>query len=241
MFENIRGIGNLEVNRVLFESYYPILFTCVNERNELFLCVCCQKNRNGTKWLITQTTPRTIIELLQNGISLRDAFLKYSDVQITVIKKDQDIFVYEHSDDWDCVNSRCLPDPNAFMDAEEGEFTEDIEYFRNLETQNVHDRDDNYKYTFLNEIPAYADGIDMCWKQELLLNPGENGYTLGAFHKLIFKERSRIKPNVGFIINDISAPINTLPTKKFNQKTFSKHCIQVPADEQNNDIVFAAS
>ncbi len=48
-FIKIDKLGTLQIDKILFESHYPILFTCVNEINELFLCTCCHANKEGKK------------------------------------------------------------------------------------------------------------------------------------------------------------------------------------------------
>ena len=65
-FMKIDKLGELRIDVVLFESYYPILFTCLNENNDLFLCVCCQSNKEGRKWLITKTTPNIVVKVLKD-------------------------------------------------------------------------------------------------------------------------------------------------------------------------------
>lgn len=35
-FIKLDKYGQLYIDRVLFESYFPIIFTCVNDNNEIF-------------------------------------------------------------------------------------------------------------------------------------------------------------------------------------------------------------
>ena len=39
--------GTLYWDKILFESVYPILFTCKNDKNEIFVVICCQNNATG--------------------------------------------------------------------------------------------------------------------------------------------------------------------------------------------------
>lgn len=129
-FFEIEKIGMLKVDRVLFESYIPILFTCTNEENELFLCVCCQANATGKKWLITKTSPQVIINLLKDNITIREAFLKFDDIQITVLADNAGVQINEKNiEDWDPNTSRSLPSSGEYMEAEGDEFQEEIEYY----------------------------------------------------------------------------------------------------------------
>lgn len=132
-FVQIDAIGNLEMDMVLFESYYPILFTCLNEKRELFLCVCCQANSKGKKWLLTKTTPQIVIDILENKITLRNAFLQFPEVQYTILAdgNNQEI-IEKDKNDWDYNSSVCLPDKGEYMEAEEGEFDDEIAYYKSL-------------------------------------------------------------------------------------------------------------
>ncbi len=134
IFFNFKKTGELKLDRVLFESYYPILFTCINEKNDVFLCVCCQADSNIKKWLMTDVSPKTVTELLSNKITLRDSFLKDGGSKYTIIydnKKRNYIFEEDNIIDWDAEESINLPTAGEYMDAEDDEFLEEIEYFKN--------------------------------------------------------------------------------------------------------------
>lgn len=123
---SICDIGQLYYEKVLFEGVYPIIFTCVNDRRDRYLCICCQNNKDGRRWLISSTTPATIIAMLQNQISIRDALLKSYDIRISAFLTNENL---------DCTNndsyiwsedSIYLPKKGETIEAEEGEFDEDI-------------------------------------------------------------------------------------------------------------------
>lgn len=121
---------DLYIDRVLFESYYPILFSCITGDKEHFICVCCQNNKKGEKWLIGKTNPNNIIEMLEDNITIRDLFLNHTSLKITVNKKiDGEMKLYYNNKDWK-KDSIYLPKPASYIDSEEGEFDDDIEYYR---------------------------------------------------------------------------------------------------------------
>ena len=129
-FIKLNNHGMLKIDKILFKSYYPILFTCLDYNGNLFLCLCCQANRYGKKWLITRTTPRLIISILRNEITLREAFIQFEDTRYTVISNENEIKIIENDPvDWDYNKSNCLPDKDEYIDAEEGEFKEEISYY----------------------------------------------------------------------------------------------------------------
>lgn len=129
-FMAIDKLGMLEIETVLVETNDPIFFICKNEKEDLFLCSCCQANRNGKKWLITRTSPDVIVKILKDEIGLRDAFLKYKDVQISVSAYNDELNIKEHDEkDWNYENSICLPDKDEYMEVEEDEFLDEISFY----------------------------------------------------------------------------------------------------------------
>mgnify|MGYP004592008717 FL=1 len=61
VFYETQKYGKLYIDKILFETYLPILFTCKNDMNDIFICVCCQDNENGKKWLISETDGKVMV------------------------------------------------------------------------------------------------------------------------------------------------------------------------------------
>ena len=122
-------------DRILFEGAYPILFTCKNENDDLFLCVCCQFSGGIKKWLIVKSSANTIIKMLKDEITIRDAFMEADATnRYSVVSTDYNSYTVEvnNLDDWNETYSIFLPTYGCFMDVEDGEFDEDLEYFNSL-------------------------------------------------------------------------------------------------------------
>lgn len=83
-FVIVPKLGMLRYDKIFFETYYPVLFTCRDNENNLFLCVCCQCNKDGKKWLLSKTTPDIIIKILKNKTTMREAFLVFKDVRLSI-------------------------------------------------------------------------------------------------------------------------------------------------------------
>ena len=133
---NFKETGVLKLDKIFFESYYPILFTCKNDKNDLFLCVCCTADTNIRKWLVTDTTPETVINLLSNKITIRDSFLKNSGSRYTIIynlKNEKYLIEVDNVKDWDEKESIYLPTAGEYMDPDNDEFLEEINYYKNNE------------------------------------------------------------------------------------------------------------
>lgn len=152
-FFQSKETGILQFDVVLLESYHPILFTCVNEKDELFLCVCCQADKEATKWLATDVKPSTMVNMLQNQITIRDAFLLDKGKRYTVICKDKKYTLIKNDpQDWDPEKSDYLPTAGEYMDAEDDEFLEEIEHYKNIMFQNIFKKNEELKKFSLNGL-----------------------------------------------------------------------------------------
>lgn len=124
----------LVLDMILFESKYPVLFTCKNGR-DIYLFSCCLVNAKVIKWIGTKTNYETLIKMLQNELTIREAFLKVSEEQI-VIEYDGKIVKVNLIKN-ELVPTELLPTAGEYMDAEEGEYAEEIAEFeyrnKNLE------------------------------------------------------------------------------------------------------------
>lgn len=113
--------GKLYIDRILFESYFPIIFTCKNENGEIFICVCCQNNEKGCKWLLGKTDGISIVKMLKDEITIRELLLTFSSGKISVDYVHGEYAVEYNNSDWN-ENSIYLPKKDSYMFAEEGEF-----------------------------------------------------------------------------------------------------------------------
>lgn len=153
-------IGKLKLDKIFFESYYPILFTCINEKKELFLCVCVKSNSVMKKWLISKINPQIIIDLLTDKITIRDAFLKDKRDKYTIVndlsKKDKRIEVNNQLD-WDSGNSTDLPSAGEYMDVDEDEFFEEIKYYKLLKNDDCIENYTQFNISYEINIPLITN------------------------------------------------------------------------------------
>ena len=134
-FKNIEPFGNIYMDKVLFETYEPILFTCKDTNNHLFLAVCCTSNNIMKKWLITYVDLKCLIELLTDQITIREAFLFETEHKYTVILENEKCTCIKNDlQDW-ATQSSFLPSAGEYMDAEDSEFEEELQYFTLMESQ----------------------------------------------------------------------------------------------------------
>ena len=123
--------GRMVYERVFLDMGAPLLFVCKGADNKRYLGVCCQVEHKQKKWLLAETNLDTIIQMLQDKITIRDAFLRVNKQKYTIIKEtDCEPRIIENDlEDWDADNSIYLPDAGEYMEAEPGEFEEDIIWF----------------------------------------------------------------------------------------------------------------
>lgn len=126
--------SNLELDMILFESKYPVLFTCKNE-NDVYLFSCCLLNRVKAEWIGTKTNYEILIKLLRNRITIREAFLNGAEEKIIVEYDGKDV-QYKILDKA-FLPSELLPTEGEYMEAENEEYAEEISIFearsKNLE------------------------------------------------------------------------------------------------------------
>lgn len=191
---NLMNINGTEytIDKVLFAGNYPILFTCMDNRQELHICVCCQNNGEGKRWLLTKTTPKLVIGMLSDRIAIRDVFLKFPNFRISIFAGENGIEIRENDEkDWN-ADSVLLPSAGEYMEAEDGEYEEEIAYYSRLNERLY--RDCSFKTK--TQYKAYADE-----RIEILMDlPGNDereitGYifdqTLGTSLELSFNNPSR--------------------------------------------------
>lgn len=131
-FVKINNDIQLYIDKIFLQSYFPIIFTCKDDKNNIYMCVCCQNNEKGIKWLVGKTDAKSIIKVLKNEITILEALLHNSTkyISITYINGKYNI-EYDNSD-WN-KNSKNLPKKDSYIYADEGEFDEEIKYFLSLD------------------------------------------------------------------------------------------------------------
>ena len=125
IFQRIPDFKNIIVDTILFESKYPVLFTCKNE-NDIYLFICCLVNASVVKWIGTKTDYDTLIELLENKVTIRTAFLGVTEEKILIEYDGQHVSCKMTAN----IQNDLLPTAGEYMDAEEEEYAEEIAAFK---------------------------------------------------------------------------------------------------------------
>ena len=80
-------------------------------------------------WIATQVDYKTLIDLLTNKITIRDSFLKGCEIKLMVSYDGKETKYCEVKKE--DISEDILPTDGEYMDAEIGEFDEEIEYYKN--------------------------------------------------------------------------------------------------------------
>ena len=131
-FVKINKDVQLYIDKIIFESYFPIIFTCKDDKNNIYMCVCCQNNEKGIKWLVGKTDSKSIVKVLEDKITIRELLLHNTEEHISIEYINGDYSVEYNNSDWK-ENSIYLPKKDSYIYADEGEFDEEIKYFQSLD------------------------------------------------------------------------------------------------------------
>lgn len=144
IFRKIPNFQKIILDTILFESKYPVLFTCKNGE-DIYLFICCFVNSEKIEWIGTRTTYDNLIDLLKNKITIRDAFLSVTNDKI-MITYDGNEVEYELKKSSE-IPDEILPTAGEYMDAEEGEYEEELAEFQK--------RNKNIEYVIQPQISTF--------------------------------------------------------------------------------------
>lgn len=74
-FTNVPLYGDLHIDYVLVDYVYHLLFTLKNGNSQYFICTCFD-TRGAQQWLLAPISVNALLNLLQNQIPIKTAFLK---------------------------------------------------------------------------------------------------------------------------------------------------------------------
>lgn len=130
-------IGSLWYENIFVSETHPILYTCVDKQNNHYICLFSVESAKLRKWLISPVEIQTIIDMLEDKITIRECLAqrknknpnKYTFVQVG----NKLSCLINEPVDWDYEASKVLPTRGAYMEAEEDEFKEEIQEYREMQ------------------------------------------------------------------------------------------------------------
>lgn len=115
----------LYMDMVFAESVRPILFTCTDEDDQLYICSCCYASGDKCMWIIAKTTLNSVISLLKNECEIWDMF--GHNKRVTVATKYREAERPEiQSVNLQDLPQKLLPTKGYAMDAEDCEFEKEL-------------------------------------------------------------------------------------------------------------------
>ena len=120
---------NLYEDQILLDYIYPVLFTCVDDFENMYISVCYNADASKTCWLLAKVDPVQVIDLLENKVTIRRLFECNDLWNISKIANNSHKCV-EKILDYREFDSEAFPAEGEYMDADEDEFAEEIEVFK---------------------------------------------------------------------------------------------------------------
>lgn len=137
-FTDIKGIGNLDIEEVICEYDFPVLFTLINETTQKrYISVCCEVVKEQ-RWIIVPISVNDIINLLTDKIDIYSSFTTNPESECIIAhwSKENKETTYEYLK---CcsIPEGDFPLKGEFLEAEEGEFEEYIQRLQSHEFLDV--------------------------------------------------------------------------------------------------------
>lgn len=128
IFSQIKNISNLRVDKIIIDGKAPVLFTCTDLQNKVYLALCPHFDANQILWYLSETKYNTLIDLLTDKITVREAFLRDSSEKYVITYDGGDVSCELVSTEK--LDTKYLPSENVYMDVEKNEFREEILEFK---------------------------------------------------------------------------------------------------------------
>lgn len=139
------GFPTLYMDMVFVESVRPILFTCIDEDGQTYICSCCYASGDKCVWIVADTTLGNVISLLRNECEIWDMF--GNNKHVTVVAKYSGVEYPEiQSLELRDVPEEFLPTKGYGMDAEDGEFEKELK-----ELQSRLDSSNEYEVSYVQD------------------------------------------------------------------------------------------
>lgn len=185
-FKNVLEIGDLSLDKVLFEfEKLPIIFVCRDREEFYYFCLCTDMIIDNT-WMLTKVSRGLLLKLLDNEISILDIFK---------MSGDEVIIINQHGENISCEKKK-------FQDIPEDELPEENEKLENPCLADYRERLQDEMYKKKSVICEYEGKVsDLV--QDLMIFGFETGVQehegcMKTFHfrNTIVENRERSNSNI---------------------------------------------
>lgn len=123
-------IGQTYYDCIILDGIEPVIFTCVDESKNLYYSICVYNVVGEQEWFISRITPEAMCDLLNNKLTLREA-TTFGE-KIWFAKESQNGSIeWTYKDAKEYPND-FLPAAGVYMDADKGEFDDEISHFKKM-------------------------------------------------------------------------------------------------------------
>ncbi len=119
--------GALYYDMILFDCRYPVLFTCVSDSGDFFLAICHKADAQSREWIIGRTTENSVIYLLKDKITIREAILGNNTTLYQASLQTGHPSPLVNCVPVTSIPNNILPTAGCYMEADEHEFDTEIE------------------------------------------------------------------------------------------------------------------
>ncbi len=119
LFPKTQLLPELYEKKVLADLLYPFLFSCSDESGNTYLCYCYQKDGDSARWLLTRVEEETISRMLNDEITMREAFLVDGNPLYTMILRSNTSAYEVERYTSDTLPEDILPTAGYYFDKEE--------------------------------------------------------------------------------------------------------------------------
>lgn len=126
-FKNVANVGNLFFEYSFMYMDGPIVFTCVDKQENLYLCVC-RDAYEQVEWVVSKIDVYTLRKLVGNQISINEALLDGRNEIIQIIWEPKTKTEHSKSFLIDNLPNDLLPEEDVFLDDD----VESNEYVRRV-------------------------------------------------------------------------------------------------------------
>lgn len=183
-FQNVNNIGNLYLDYVFIEfEAEPIIFTCRDDFNSLYLCLCSEI-RNGQKWMVTKIDTKTLTKLVNDELDIASAFLINSFItSISMDMSGNESSKIVKKDDIDRLD---LPKEGTCLNLSKEKIIDYAECLKQFNSNKIENKSDK-ENLFLNE--ELTINIDMNFEEfETYLQNFSKSISEDSFESIILTE-----------------------------------------------------
>ena len=134
IFSKNSFFDNLEIDRILVEGPYPVMFTMKRDEKE-FLVICPVINSKEIVWILSEITLTNIICMLKDNITIYEAFMGGTSTKYIARYDGNNVLVEKNAKEE--IPEYLLPDQDEYMEVDEGEFDEEIQYYEKIRSYKI--------------------------------------------------------------------------------------------------------